>query len=115
MTELELMKRYMYPYYQDATDEAYLTQMLADFGTPESAASMLWKQSATLFASGNVRSYGSGSTSTVFQSLKDAIEFCNSQAKLYDGLDKAKRRVGSIMVATEKTTFVGGASDEYPY
>lgn len=115
MTPLELLKHYMYPYYQDVTDEAYLNQMLSDFGNPEKAASMIWKQSVTKIWSGNVRSYGSGSTSTVFQSLGDLIDFCNSQAKVYDMIDASKRRSGSMMVATEKPTFVGGASDGYPY
>ncbi len=115
MTDLELLKRYVYPYYQDETDEAYLLKILEDYGTPEASASVLWKQGATLIWSGNIRAYGSGSTSTTFQSLKDVMEFCKAQAKIYSDMDKAKKHSGSLMVATAKTPFVGGASDEYYY
>jgi len=112
MTDLDLLKKYIYPYYQ-TDDDTYLELLLVDYSRPAKTASILWMQSATLIWSGGIKAYGTGSTSTSFQSLKEVSDFCRAQARVYRDMDKVNRHSGSIAVAVDKMEFVGGASDEY--
>lgn len=111
MTLIENLTRYMYPYYQDVTDVAFLESLLVTHITPELSASVLWAQSATQIWSGNIKAFSTGTTSTTYQSLKEIMDFCIAQSLLYSNLDKVSLNNGSVFFATHKTHVAGGVHD----
>lgn len=112
MTDIELLKTYMSPYYQSTEDEALLEMYLETHKTAEASASVLWSVSATKIWAGNIKSFGTGAESTSFQTLYNVIKFCSSQAEAFAKLDANKRRIGSMMGTVKPVRFAGGATDE---
>lgn len=114
MTDLDLLKRYVNPYYQEDDDEAVLNTYLDMYTTPASAASALWYEMPQLIMSGRIKAYSTGASQTTYHSLKDIEDWCNRRAKHYASLDSSNKGISGLIVANyEKSVIAGGVSDEY--
>lgn len=110
MTDLEKLKRYVYPYYQETADETILTEYLTDYVTAYAAASALWGELPQYINTGNIKSINTGAETTMFHGLKEIEDFCSSRANYYSKLDKASAKSGSMLAGlVEPETIAGGA------
>ena len=111
MTNLEKLKWYMYPYYQTYDYETILDEYITTYGSVERAASALWGELPPRIASGGIKSYDTGASSTVFQDLNKITDYCRERAKHYEMVARDNETNGSIIACTRRTRVVGGAND----
>jgi hypothetical protein len=121
-TPLETLKFYMKPYYQDVTDDPFLTAFLTKYGSPECAAAELWDLKAVELAgqSGGVESIKNGAESTKFTSAEAAQKNAQTNADKFKDKCKALRGANSSGSFNVARSCVGGippddiSGDYYP-
>ena len=107
MTDLELLKKYLYPYYQTGEDE-YLEAELTRWGSVGRAASSIWRRSAYNLYFGKIKSFDTGAESTEFHSLKEAMDFCEYMANSAENDFNKKNNTSSAVIAgVYKDMFIG--------
>ena len=114
MTDLEKLKHFMNPYYQDVSDEALLNVYLTDYTYPECAASALWYElggKAGLEMQG-VQKIDSGAEKTVFSEPGTMQLACDRQANYFGERCNDINGVGSVVVKTSKPN-IGGIEETY--
>jgi len=83
-TALGQLKRYMYPFYQDDSDEVLLAEYLGAYGYVYLAAANMWFEMPGRMIAGNIKSFSSGAEDTQFNSLAEVVAFCKAQGKHFE-------------------------------
>lgn len=114
MTDVEKLKHFMNPYYQDLVDLGLLTAYITDYQYPECAASALWYElsgKAGLEMQG-VQKIDSGAEKTVFSEPGTMQLACDRQGKYFGERCKDLNGIGSVAIKTSKPS-IGGIEETY--
>lgn len=114
MTNLEQLRHFMKPYYQEASDDDLLTTYLTTYTYPECAASALWFElagSVGLEMLG-VQKIDSGAEKTVFSEPGTMQLACERQGKYFAERCQDLNGIGSVAIKTSKPS-VGGIEEEF--
>lgn len=109
MTNLDKLKHFMAPYYQDIEDESLLNDYLADYVYPECAASALWYELAGkvgLNLNGTLK-IDTGAEKFQYSEPGTMQLACDRQGKYYEGRCKILKGYGAVAVKVEKSSVAG--------
>ena len=122
-TNLETLRFYMLPYYQDASFDGFLGAFLTKYSSPECAAAELWDLKAVELGGaedGGVVSIKNGAEATNFTAAKDAQASAQANADKFKDKCKALRGANSSGSFNVARSSVGGippddvTGDYYP-
>lgn len=109
MTDLEKLKHFMAPYYQDAADETLLNAYLVDYIYAECAASALWYElagKAALNVKG-LQAIDTGAEKFKYSEPGTIQLACQKQGDYYSKLCDNKKGIGSCAIKVQKATVAG--------
>lgn len=114
LSDLDRLKHYMEPYYQEDSDEDLLSAYLEDYTYPECAAEKLWFElegKAGLGLQGLTK-MDTGSEAFTYSEPGTMQLACQKAAEYYREQCFIKKRVGSAAIKVAKTPIggVGGTS-----
>ena len=112
--DIDKLKHFMKPYYQDVGDLTLLNDYLTDYTYPECAASALWFElggSKGLEMEG-VQKIDSGAEKTVFSEPGTMQLACEKQGRYFGERCNDLNGSGSIMIKTSSPS-VGGIEETY--
>ncbi len=114
MKDIDKLKHFMQPYYQEDSDLNLLIAYIDDYSYPECAASALWYElggSAGLEMQG-IQKIDSGAEKTVFSEPGTMQLACERQAKYFGERCSDLNGIGSAAIKTSKPS-VGGIEEAY--
>ena len=119
LSDLELLKAYMKPYYQEDTPEndAFLQHFLDTEGSPECAAAKLWNMKKGEIGGGNenIKELRDGSETVKFEDPSKSAGVADKQAAYYQKECNKVRGFSSCSIVNVKRNPVGGAVYEPQY
>lgn len=109
-TALDQIKKYVYPYYQEESDEVLLAEYLGKYGTSYLGASNLWGEMPPQIIAGNLKSLKTGNEGTTFISPKEAVEYCLFMSNHYAAKEREDNGANTGQaVGLTGGTIAGGA------
>jgi len=114
MTDVDKLKHFMKPYYQEDVDLGLLTAYISDYSYPECAASALWFElaGAVGLEMQGVQKIDSGAEKTVYSEPGTMQLACEKQGKYFGERCNDLSGVGSVAIKTSKPA-VGGIEEAY--
>jgi len=114
MTNLEKLKHFMAPYYQEVADETLLEEYITDYTYPECAASVLWYELSgkTGLQMDGLQKMDTGAEKFVYSEPGTMQLACNKQGDYYAIRCDMKTGSGSSAIKVSKST-VGNISEDY--
>ena len=114
MLDIDKLKHFMEPYYQDITDETLLQEYLDENIYPECAASKLWYelQGKVGFQNEGISKINTGAEKFEYSQIGTLQLACERNGKYYDDKCKELNQNGSLVVRIAKGV-VGGVTEDY--
>ena len=114
LSDLQKLRRFMKPYYQDDDDNVVLNAYLTDYTYPECAAQVLWEELSGEVGLGNMGllKMSTGAEKFEYGTPGTIQAACDKQAKLYKERCEVINGVGSCAIKVSKSS-VGGVTELY--
>jgi len=109
MTNLDKLKHFMKPYYQEVTDEVLLNEYLSQYTYPECAAAALWEElsGSAGMVTDALNEIDTGGEKIKYFSPETMQKTCLANAKMYQQRCNDIKGVGGCAISVMRSTVAG--------